>query len=653
VLQRSTLVKTLRILLLAGIFLGPAVSNGAEEVVPGDNLVVDGIPIIPRSLAEEVGRYREFRRARFLDWHPVRKEMLIGTRLGNTNQLHQLKFAGAARTQLTFYDDNVFFGRYQPSHGRYLIFSKDVDGNEQYQNYRYDFDNGAVSLVTDGKSRNSQGVWSRHGKRMAYTSTRRNRRDTDLYVIDPSNPKTDRLVAQLSGGGWSPLDWSPDERRILMREFVSVNEAYLWIVDAGSGEKTLVTRKRAGEKVSYAEAAFSGDGKGLYVVTDEGSEFRQLAYLDLGSSKLNYLSSNLRGDVDDFDRSADGTKIAFVTNEEGVGKLYLLAVPSRKIRTVSNLPRGVIRNIKWHRSGKYLGFTLSSARIAAEAFSLEVATGRLERWTYSETGGLSPESFVQPELIRWKSFDGRQISGFLYRPPKTFSGKRPVIIDIHGGPEGQFRPSFIDSNNYYLNELGFAIIFPNVRGSSGYGKTFLTLDNGFLRGDAYRDIGALLDWLQSRSDLDSGRVLVNGASYGGHMSLAVSYLYGDRLSCSIDIVGPSNLVTFLETTADYRRDLRRAEYGDERDPKMRAFLDQTAPLSNADKIRKPLFVVQGKNDPRVPLAEAEQLVAALKKNGTPVWYLMAKDEGHGFAKKNNADFQFYATVMFMKECLLK
>jgi dipeptidyl aminopeptidase/acylaminoacyl peptidase len=228
-----------------------------------------------------------------------------------------------------------------------------------------------------------------------------------------------------------------------------------------------------------------------------------------------------------------------------------------------------------------------------------------------------------------------------------------VVIDIHGGPEGQFRPRFLGSDNYYLNELGVAMIFPNIRGSEGYGKTFLKLDNGLLRVDAYKDIGALLDWVQSRSDLDANRVLVTGGSYGGHMSLAVSYLYSDRLACSIDIVGPSNLVTFLQTTADYRRDLRRVEYGDERDPKIRAFLDQTAPLTNVDKITKPIFVVQGKNDPRVPLAEAEQLVAAVKKNGTPVWYLMAKDEGHGFAKKNNADFLFYATVMFMKECLLK
>jgi dipeptidyl aminopeptidase/acylaminoacyl peptidase len=646
-------VKTLRILLLLGIFLGPAVSHGADAIVPGENLVVDGVPAIPKSLATEVGRYREFRQARFLDWHPVRKEMLISTRLGNTNQVHHVKFPGGARTQLTFQNDNVFVGRYQPTHGRYFVFSEDVGGNEQYQNYRYDLDTGAVSLLTDGESRNSRGIWSTRGARLAYTSTRRNGRDTDLYTMDPSEPKTDRLVTQLQGGGWSPLGWAPDERRILLQEYVSVNESYIWIVDAETGEKTLATPKRAGEEVSYRDATFTRDGKGLYVITDEGSEFRRLAYLEFGSNKLSYLSANRVADVNDYDLSTDRMKIAFVTNEEGTSKLYLLNIASRKITNVANLPLGIISNVKWHRSGKHLGFTLSAAQLPAEAFSLDVNTGKLERWTYSETGGLRTESFVMPELIRWKSFDGRMISGFLYRRPKRFGGKSPVIIDIHGGPEGQFRPRFLGASNYFLNELGVAMIFPNIRGSSGYGKTFLQLDNGFLRVDAYKDIGALLDWVQSRADLDPNRVLVTGGSYGGHMSLAVSYLYSDRLACSVDIVGPSNLVTFLQTTADYRRDLRRVEYGDERDPKMRAFLDQTAPLTNADKIKKPIFVVQGKNDPRVPLAEAEQLVAAVKKNGTPVWYLMAKDEGHGFAKKNNADFLFYATVMFMKECLLK
>ena len=245
------------------------------------------------------------------------------------------------------------------------------------------------------------------------------------------------------------------------------------------------------------------------------------------------------------------------------------------------------------------------------------------------------------------------ISGFLYRPPAKFKGKRPIIVNIHGGPEGQSRPGFLGRNNYYLNELGVALLYPNVRGSTGYGKTFLQLDNGFKREDSVSDIGALLDWIATQPDLDKDRVMVSGGSYGGYMSLAVATKYSDKIRAAIDIVGISNFVTFLEKTEGYRRDLRRVEYGDERDPKMREFLLKISPVNNAQNIKKPLFVVHGQNDPRVPLNEAQQIVATVQKNNVPVWYLMAKDEGHGFSKKKNIDFQFYATVMYVKEYLLK
>jgi dipeptidyl aminopeptidase/acylaminoacyl peptidase len=276
------------------------------------------------------------------------------------------------------------------------------------------------------------------------------------------------------------------------------------------------------------------------------------------------------------------------------------------------------------------------------------------RWTESEMGGIPATRFVEPELVRWKSFDQREITGYLYAPdPAKFPGPRPVIVNIHGGPEAQFRPGFAGRSNYLINELGCAVIFPNIRGSAGYGKTFVKLDNGFQREDSYKDISALFDWIKTQPRLAADRVMVTGGSYGGHMTLAVSTYYADRIRCALDVVGISNLRTFLENTESYRRDLRRVEYGDERDPKMREFMERTAPLNNAQKIVKPLFVVQGANDPRVPKTEADQIVDTLKKQGTPVWYLLAKDEGHGFAKKKNADFQFYATVAFIREYLLK
>jgi dipeptidyl aminopeptidase/acylaminoacyl peptidase len=378
----------------------------------------------------------------------------------------------------------------------------------------------------------------------------------------------------------------------------------------------------------------------------------RLAHIDLASKKHTYLSADIPWDVEAARLSFDGKLLAFVTNENGISRLHLLDTATGKRKPTPKLPTGVIGSVQWHENNRDLGFVITSARSPADVYSLDVTTGKIDRWTESETGGLNAATFVEPQLVTWKSFDGRDISGFLYNPPAKFTGKRPVIINIHGGPESQSRPIFQARNNYYLNEMGVAMLFPNIRGSSGYGKSFVQLDNGFLREDSYKDIGALLDWLKTRDDLDADRVMVTGGSYGGHMTLAVATRYSDRIRCSLDVVGISNLVTFLERTEGYRRDLRRVEYGDERDPKMREFLEKIAPLNHSADIKKPLFVVQGKNDPRVPLSESEQMIEIVKKNNTPVWYLMAQDEGHGFAKKKNADFQFYASIEFVQKYLL-
>jgi dipeptidyl aminopeptidase/acylaminoacyl peptidase len=320
---------------------------------------------------------------------------------------------------------------------------------------------------------------------------------------------------------------------------------------------------------------------------------------------------------------------------------------------VPKLPVGVIGGLNWHENGREIAFTVTSARSPADVYSVNLANSAVSRWTFSETGGLNTANFSEPELVKWKSFDGKTISGFLYKPAAKFTGKRPVIINIHGGPEGQSRPVFLARNNYYLNELGVALIYPNVRGSLGYGKSFAESDNGFKREDTYKDIDALLDWIKANPALDGDRILVTGGSYGGHMTLAVATNYNDKICCSIDIVGISNLVSLLEHTESYRRDLRRAEYGDERDPKMREFMEKTAPLNKAQNITKPLFVVAGFNDPRVPKSEADQMVAKVRQNNTPVWYLVGKNEGHGFQKKTNQDYQFYATILFMQQFLLK
>ncbi len=624
----------------------------AGVLTPGDNLVVEGVPSVPLQLVERINRYGEFRSAGLSSWHPSRREMIIGTRFADTAQAHLVKFPGGARTQLTFFPDTVGGASYHKRAGDYFVFSKAVGGNEFFQLYRYDFSTGETTLLTDGKSRNTGGAWSNSGDLVAYGSTRRTGKDVDIYIMNPADPKTDRRLLTLEGGGWGAVDWSPDDKRLIVGEYVSANESYFWIVDAATGEKVLFTPK-GNEKVAYGGAQWSRDGRGMYVTTDLDSEFQRLAYIDSATKKYTYLTDDIKWDVDSFALSNDGKTIGFVTNEDGNSRLYLLDTKTNRRRDVANLPAGVIGGIEWHQNSRDLGFNLSSARSTSDVYSINAETGTIDRWTQSETGGLNTANFSEPELVRWTSFDNRSISGYLYRPAARFTGKRPVIINIHGGPEGQSRPGFLGRNNFLLNELGVAIIYPNIRGSSGYGKTFLKLDNGFQREDSYKDIGALLDWIRTRPDLDADRIMVTGGSYGGHMTLAVATRYSDRIRCAVDIVGISNLRTFLENTEGCRRDLRRVEYGDERDPKMRAFMERIAPLNNAAQIKKPLFVVQGGNDPRVPYTEAEQIVRTVRAQRTPVWYLMAKDEGHGFAKKKNADFQFYSTVLFIEQYLMK
>lgn len=619
---------------------------------PDDNLVVEGIPPIPMELVDTVDRYTNFRSAGLANWHPKNRWMLINTRFADTTQVHEVKMPYGMRTQLTFFRDSARGGSYQPKTGKYMVFNKDKGGDEFYQKYRYEFDTKEVTQITDGKSRNTGGVWSNAGDKIAYGSTKRTGNDVDIYTVDPADPKTDHMLAQLEGGGWSVSDWSPDDKNLLVEEQISANECYLWLMDSTTGEKKLLTPKEKDEKIVYTSSTFSKDGKGVYLSTDKDSEFKRLSYLTLESGAIKPLTTDIKWDVDEISLSWDGKTIAFTTNEDGRSVLHLWDTAGDTEIPLPKLPAGQVGMLEWHKNNKDLGFTLDSAKTPGDVYSLDLKTPKVERWTKSETGGISTTAFTEPELINWKSFDGKMISGFLYKPPAKFAGKRPVIINIHGGPEGQARPGFLGKNNYLLNELGVAIIFPNIRGSSGYGKTYLKLDNGILRQDTYKDVAALIDSLKSRFDLDSNRIMIMGGSYGGHMTLAMSTFYADKIRCAIDIVGPSNLVTFLENTQGYRRDLRRVEYGDERDAETRAFLEKIAPSNNAEKITKPLFVVQGKNDPRVPASESIQMVNAVRKNGTPVWFLMANDEGHGFAKKKNSDFLFYSEVLFIQKYLL-
>ncbi len=626
---------------------------------PGSNLVIQNLPSIPLELVESVKKYTESKPVFASNWHPVKREVLVGKRAGNATQVHLLTAPLGELKQLTNFPDPVGGGNWHPKTGDYFLFFKATGGNEISQLYRYDAASGEITrLTTDDKRRIGGGPWSTAGDRYIYTSvptgggTTSETIKTEFYTIDPADPKSAKLLASFDGVGWGPADWSPDDKQILVGKSISANETYLYLYDIATGEKTLLTPQEGTEKVAYRGAEFSRDGKGLYVTTDKGSEFQRLMYMDLATKSMTPLTAHIDWDVDGFEVSEDGKWVAFRTNENGFSKLHVLDTATRKQIKLPKLPAGQIGGFDWHKKTGELGFNVSSYQSIADVYSIDLKSGKITHWAKTELNGFDTSGLREPELIKWKSFDGLMISGFAYKPPTRFTGKRPVIINIHGGPESQATPGPLGRNSYLINDLGVVIIYPNVRGSSGFGKTFLQLDNGYKREDSVKDIGALIDWIATQPDLDKDRILITGGSYGGYMTLAVATHYNDKIRAALDVVGISNFNTFLKNTESYRRDLRRVEYGDERDPKMYEFLEKISPLTNAHKITKPLFVVQGKNDPRVPYTEAEQIVAAARKNNTPVWFLMANDEGHGFAKKDNSDYLYYSTILFIKEHLL-
>ena len=527
-----------------------------------DNLVVDGVPPIAPELRADAGRYLEFRAAAFQGWHPQRREMLISTRFADTSQIHLVKMPGGARRQLTFGAEPVAGGSFRPKTGEFFVFAQDSGGGEFYQLYRYDIADGRTTLLTDGKSRNSGPRWARSGNQFAYTSTRRTGKDTDIYTMNPDDPKTDKLVLERVGGGWSVSDWSWDGTMLLLTEYVSANESHAHLLDLASGKLTPLTP----EKSVHEGAKFSRDGRIVFLLSDAGSEFTQLVRLELAGGARSVLTAGLPWDVERFELSPDAKMIAFATNEDGASALHLLDVATEKESPQPKTPVGVIGGIEWHENGRDLGFTLDAARAARDAYSLDVTTGEVTRWTESETGGLDPAAFAEPELVKFASFDGQKVSAFVYRPDaKRFPGPHPVIVNIHGGPEGQSRPDFLGRSNYYVNELGCTIIFPNVRGSEGYGKTFLALDNGMKREDSVRDIGALLDWIATQPALDAKSVCVMGGSYGGYMVLACLTHFSDRLRCGIDVVGISNFVSFLKNV----KCIREPGVENRRDEKLR------------------------------------------------------------------------------------
>jgi dipeptidyl aminopeptidase/acylaminoacyl peptidase len=616
------------------------------------NRVAENLPAVPDELVARLARYQNTRGASFGGWLGD-GSMIVSTRFAETNQAHRVRMPLGMREQLTFYPEPINSVFTSPSPQRNgFVFGKDVGGSEFWQLYWYDLDSRETTLLTDGKrSRNEQPLWSHDGAQLAWSSTARNGTDTDVWVRDMRSGEARAVV--IEGGAWFASDFSPDGKRLLVLKRISINEIYPGVVDLASGKLEMFPVD--GGKAGFGAFLFGPDGRQVYFVSDEESEFLTLRHHDPAGGAPTRLSGAIPWDITDARVAADGRHLAFVSNEDGIGKLHVLSLPDHAPLALPELPLGVIQNFDFSRDGTRLALTLNRATSPSDVYVLDLAQRALTRWTESEVGGLDSSRFIAPTLVRYPSFDRvdgkpRTIPAFYYRPEGD--GPFPVVVSIHGGPEAQALPVFNPATQFLLREQKIAVLVPNVRGSAGYGKTYLQLDNGIRREDSVRDIGALLDWIAQQPELDKDRVGVSGGSYGGYMVLASMTHYNERLRAGIDVVGISHFGTFLKNTESYRRDLRRAEYGDERDAKIKAFHDRIAPLNNAHRITRPLFVAQGYNDPRVPYTEAEQIVSKVRGNGGDVWYLLYKDEGHGFGKKANVDYFGAQSMLFWRKHLL-
>ena len=653
-LLRQPLTAILAASLVTFVSHGVLADDVERRVLNNGNLVLEDIPEIPQSIRYELYRWQDVRAAAFRAWSADSRSIYVSTGFGSVDSLHKIVMPGGARRQQTFYREPISEISRRPG-AEQLVFSRDANGSEFAQVFMFDGESGEATMLTDGESRNGATVWDRRGSRIAYKSTRRDGKANDIWVMDPDQPDKAEIAIEADDGFlWEPTEFSREGGRLLVQNYVSVTDSRAIMVDLDDGARTLLAG--GGETPSLNEpVAFDDDGNGFWLITDRGGEFSQLAWQSLvPGAAPEIVTSDIPWDISNVVISHDRKRMAFVANENGNSRLYLMDPATRAYSMVDKMPTGLAYGLSFSPDDKRLGLTLNSADAPSDAYVLKLGRdplrfGRLVRWTESEVGGLVARQFVVPDLVHYPSFDGREVPAWIHKP--RGEGPHPVIIRIHGGPEGQARPTFSTTYQFWVANLGAAVIQPNVRGSTGYGKTYVGLDNGFQREDAVRDIGALLDWIEAQPDLDASRVALYGGSYGGYMVLASAVHYSDRLSAVIDNVGISNFVSFLENTQDYRRDRRRQEYGDERDPEMRAHLERISPLNNVSRIAVPMFIIQGQNDPRVPVTEATQMVEALRERGQSVWFMNALNEGHGYRKRENRDIMQQVMTIFLRQHL--
>jgi dipeptidyl aminopeptidase/acylaminoacyl peptidase len=640
----------------AVLLLFPSLAVAQEKTVPvPPTIKVEGMPPIPQSVADDLARYTQFREAQLLAWHPTKRQVLISTAFGNYPQIHLVEGPGRARTQLTFLPapgvSRLVNAAFDPADPNTFIFLRDPAGSEARSLYKYDMATGQISLVMEARSRYGI-IWAKQGKWLAYDSSERNGKDRDLYVLQPSDPKTKRMVAQVDGP-WSPEDWSPDGTALLAVEVFSNFETYVWRIDVKTGEKKALT-PRGVEKAAWTNARFSNDGRKVYAISDKDDKSR-VWRCDLATGVWTPVTTEAGG-IDAFELSPDGTMMALLVDRGAANELQIVDLGTMKARPLTGLPKAVVYSqLRWRPASREVGVSVESLKAKSDVYSVDASLGTVSRWTASEVSFNSvTDALPAPEVVEWKSGDGTAFSGILYRPAPKFAGPRPVVVTFHGGPDLQERIRFLGRSTYFLNELGIALLFPNVRGSHGFGRKFEQMDNGRGRSGVLQDVGAALDWIATRPEFDKGRVVFSGASYGGWLALEAGAIYNDRIRGIIVGAAITDFVTYMEQTDPGRLENRRREFGDERDPQMREYLLSISPITRAAQLKKPTLIQHPGKDTRVGLGQAQELVKALKANNATVWYEELTDANHDNfpASNTNNDFVLASWMWFMKTFVL-
>ncbi|HKP72047.1 MAG TPA: S9 family peptidase, partial [Pyrinomonadaceae bacterium] len=568
-----------------------------------------------------------------------------------TAQVWSVAASGGWPEQLTFYTDRVDFVRWSPD-GAGLVFGKARGGDENTQLFWMSPDGARVRQLTDApKIRYNFGAWSSDGKRISYASNKRNPNFFDIYVMDVATG-AESLVYQQDGSN-SVAAWSPDGRFIVVShssDTLSLDND-LYLVELASKAATHLTPHTGA--ASYGDAHFTHDGRSLLLSTNANGEWQSLARMDLQTRRIEP-ATNAQWDTDASEMSSDGRLLAYALNREGFSELYVRKLTDAGIGNERDTPvelpgKGVVGGLEFSQDGRKLAFSFAGARYNSDVWLYDVTTRRLEQVTHASRAGIPQSSFAEPQLIRYKTFDGREIPAWYYRfnnfQIDGLAHPVPVIVSVHGGPEGPERPTFNPAYQYYLSR-GYAVLAPNVRGSTGYGKTYSHLDDVKLREDSVKDLAAAVEWLKKSGEADPRRIAVMGGSYGGYMTLAAVTLYPDLWAAAIEMYGISNFETNLKNTSGYRRKQREREYGTLANDL--EFLRSVSPIYKVDRIKAPLLVFQGKNDPRVPYTESEQIVKALRDRNAPVEYTLFDDEGHGFVKLANRLVVYPKVVDFLE-----